>query len=102
MACPEVAGVDPRLVLYDRRHADVYAEWLELLGDADAAEDAAQWALLSAAEGVEEDEVSRLVHAALPDLPVAARTALLLREREGLTYAEVAERIGVTQPTAAR
>jgi hypothetical protein len=102
MACPEVAGVDPRLVLYDRRHADVYAEWLELLGDADAAEDAAQWALLSAAEGVEDDEVSRLVHAALPDLPVAARTALLLREREGLTYAEVAERIGVTQPTAER
>lgn len=102
MTCPEVAGVDPRLVLYDRRHAEVYAEWLELLGDADAAEDAAQWALLSAAEGVEEDEVSRLVHAALPDLPVAARTALLLREREGLTYAEVAERLGVAQPTAER
>lgn len=102
MACPEVAGADPRLVLYDRRHADVHAEWLELLGDADAAEDAAQWALLSAAEGSEEDEVSRLVHAALPDLPVAARTALLLREREGLTYAEVAERLGVARPTAER
>jgi transcriptional regulator with XRE-family HTH domain len=88
--------------LYDRRHADVYEEWLELLGDPDAAEDAAQWALLSAAEGVEEDEVSRLVHAALPDLPVAARTALLLREREGLGYAEVAKRLGVAQPTAER
>lgn len=94
MGSPEVAGLDPRLVLYDRRHADVFELWLKRLGDPDAAEDAAQWVLLGGANGD--------VEAPAADLSVAARTALLLRERDGLSYAQVAERLGVAEPTAKR
>ena len=95
MASAEVAGLDSRLTLYDRRHDEVFELWLSRLDDPDAAEDAAQWVLLGSSEG-------ESPQGALDDLPVAARNALLLRERDGLSYADVAKRLSVTEPTAKR
>jgi len=45
-------------------------------------------------------ELARAVNAALGELPAEQREALALRESEGLSFAQVAELLGVPVPTA--
>jgi RNA polymerase sigma-70 factor (ECF subfamily) len=51
-----------------------------------------------AGRAVEADEVRRLVHVALQQLPVEQREALVMRHLEGLSLAEMAELAGASVP----
>ena len=50
--------------------------------------------------GLRRGEVVRAVRAALGELPAEQREALALRESEGLSFAQIAEVLGVPLPTA--
>jgi RNA polymerase sigma-70 factor (ECF subfamily) len=54
----------------------------------------------SSAEEAQRLEERRLLSAAIADLPPSEREVFLLRKREGLTYAEVADAVGCSPRTA--
>lgn len=94
----------PRSYLY-RIAVNVAEEWRlrapqamehssEPLGELQAAEEPAQDAELA--------ERDAAVHVALNKLPLANRTALVLQLRDGLTYDQIAEHMGVTRRAVKR
>ena len=94
----------PRSYLY-RIAVNVAEEWRlrapqamehssEPLGELQAAEEPAQDAELA--------ERDAAVHGALNKLPLANRTALILQLRDGLTYDQIAEHMGVTRRAVKR
>ena len=54
------------------------------------------------AKSAELEQRDAAVQAALAKLPLAARTALLLQLRDGLTYEQIAEHMGVTRRAVKR
>lgn len=54
----------------------------------------------SPVEQVERAELSTLLQRAITQLPAEYREALVLREQVGLTYAEIAELLGITETAA--
>lgn len=54
------------------------------------------------AKAAELEQRDRAVQAALAKLPLATRTALLLQLRDGLTYEQIAEHMGVTRRAVKR
>ncbi|HWV57880.1 MAG TPA: sigma-70 family RNA polymerase sigma factor [Longimicrobiales bacterium] len=59
------------------------------------------WAEAPALESVAREQLANMVHAALARLPAEHRSVLVLKEMDGLSYAEIATALGVPRGTVA-
>ncbi len=87
-----------------RDRSDRHVEWTEERGHTAAVEQMAAGELLEDADGgpagaYERAELRKRVAAAIQMLPDIQRETLILREVEGLSYAEIAKALGISKGT---
>ena len=100
---PELVA-NPQAYLY-RVAVNVAAEWRQRAAQAlehssEPLDDLAATRNLERETG--DTERDKTVQEALADLPIASRTAVILHTRDGLTYEQIAEHMGVTRRAVKR